>query len=1094
MEKKYTSKRNWALLFSFGFTFAAWTQVNYVIQTGNFTQNARTVNTNANYFAGSYNNGGAEVGFYANGSGGGYTGDPGVASFQTFTTNGIGSGTARPLQVGDQFVITCYVGNSSSFFNNSNAGISFNGGTASGSFADFSNLQRAKFQINRNGNWFSAASTNGAGFGTPGADRTFTLKVTSTTTVNLTISGSNGATGFNLSMANSPDQSGSNIRSFAIWNQSSGGSNDMYWKNGSVTSTGTVELDQASGSATISGNITNGLEANSTSTVKVNSLIKTGGGTIVLTGDNTYTGNTDVEGGTLQLSGSGKIGTNSAVRISSGAVLNLNGVNTTVGSISERGSGNGGTINLGSATLTVSGGWSGTRYQNGISGTGGLIKQGTGVLDLYGTQSFTGPLSVQGGTVISASNLASSLVTVENGATFSLRPSDNISLSSLTIKSGGTLNIPAGRTLTINGTLTIEPGANITINSTGIIAYGTNGKLLISNGTNYTLNDTVFPSTNGPKDFEINVSGTVDLHSSKSLSGDLTLTSGTLNLGNFTLNRASSGGVLTMLASTTLIIGSTNSLPTNYASHAFNASSTVNYNGTNQTVATLSGSAQYGNIILSGSGNKVLGGNVAVANDLTVQTGVALTVASGQNLTVTDQLINSGGTVTLQNNANLIQGGTTNTNSGAITVNRDSFSLKRLDYTLWSAPVAAQNLLAFSPLTMANRFYTYNPSSNQYNAITPSSNNFATGVGYLIRMPDNHPTSPTVWTGQFSGVPNNGDVTISVTNNTYNAVGNPYPSTIDADDFINDNNLTEALYFWRKTNGDPGSAYATYTLAGGAGTGPSDSNAQVPNGIIQVGQGFIARSTSTSLVFNNGMRVANNANQFFRSASETEQNRIRVQTTGPNGFYGEVLVNYMTGATNGIDAALDGKYINDSEDALFTIVETEPYVIQARALPFDVSDVVPLGFKTTQNGTFTFDMTQNDGLFESDYQVFLNDKLLNVVHPFAEGAYSFVSNAGTFNERFELIFEEGALSVNHPKATKEDVIVFQQNGNWQIQSLNTPLQSIEIVEVTGKQLLFKTGLTQTQESIFLTVNAPQLLLVKIGLQNGQTLFKKIVIN
>lgn len=95
---------------------AAKAQVTYTIQTGNFTTNALTVNTNSNYFAGTSNNTSSEVSFYANGSGSGWTGDPGVASFQTFTTNGIGNGTPRPLKVGDQFSITCYVGNSSDFF------------------------------------------------------------------------------------------------------------------------------------------------------------------------------------------------------------------------------------------------------------------------------------------------------------------------------------------------------------------------------------------------------------------------------------------------------------------------------------------------------------------------------------------------------------------------------------------------------------------------------------------------------------------------------------------------------------------------------------------------------------------------------------------------------------------------------------------------------------------------------------------------------------------------------------------------------------------------------------------------------------------
>ena len=57
----------------------------YTIQTSNFDA-SHTTNTNSNYFAGAYNNNGSEIGTYANGSGGGYTGDPGVSIFRALTT------------------------------------------------------------------------------------------------------------------------------------------------------------------------------------------------------------------------------------------------------------------------------------------------------------------------------------------------------------------------------------------------------------------------------------------------------------------------------------------------------------------------------------------------------------------------------------------------------------------------------------------------------------------------------------------------------------------------------------------------------------------------------------------------------------------------------------------------------------------------------------------------------------------------------------------------------------------------------------------------------------------------------------------------
>ncbi|RAR46993.1 T9SS sorting signal type C domain-containing protein [Flavobacterium lacus] len=480
------------------------------------------------------------------------------------------------------------------------------------------------------------------------------------------------------------------------------------------------------------------------------------------------------------------------------------------------------------------------------------------------------------------------------------------------------------------------------------------------------------------------------------------------------------------------------------------------------------------------------------ACSLTINNNAIVTIPAGNNVILNGALTVDSGSFTLENNANLIQSGTTNDNLGDVTVFRNSSSLFRLDYTLWSSPVAGQNLLAFSPNTLANRFYTYNSGTNNYSPIVPSTNDFAAGVGYLIRMPDNHPTTTaTLWSGQFNGVPNNGNVSVSVANDTYNAVGNPYPSTIDADDFINANSLTEALYFWRKTNGASGSAYATYTLAGGVGTDSSDSSSQVPNGIIQVGQGFIVKSTSTTINFDNTMRIGDNGNQFFRNSSEIENNRIRLTATGANGFYSQVLVNYRSEATDAYDAALDGRYINDSDTAFYTLLDQEPFVIQARALPFEQTDVVNLGFQTTTAGTFTLTLNEKDGVFAANSTIFIKDNALGIWHNITESPYEFVSEVGTFSARLELVYQE-PLSVIESAVTANHFIVVKENNGLTVRSVNEAIATVTVFDLSGRQIASSQNNSSTSVTVPLGTTQTQVLLLQVVTQDGLVVSKKVV--
>ena len=415
-----------------------------------------------------------------------------------------------------------------------------------------------------------------------------------------------------------------------------------------------------------------------------------------------------------------------------------------------------------------------------------------------------------------------------------------------------------------------------------------------------------------------------------------------------------------------------------------------------------------------------------------------------------------------------------------------------LDYVIWSAPVAGQQLQSFSPATLAARFLTYNPTTNQYNAVpTPSAVNFSTGTGYLIRMPNNHPTTPTIWEGQFQGVPNNGDYNLAVANNTYNAIGNPYPSTLNANTFITVNNITEALYFWRKTNNAATTSYATYTTAGGTANAGGLSFA-VPNETIQVGQGFIAKSTSTTIAFTNAMRSANNGNQFFKS-KEIERNRIWLNLSKETVSVNQMMIAYMTGATAGIDAAIDGKYFNDNKIALTSNLNNEEYVIQGRGLPFDTADTVALAFKTNATGIFSIAIDAVDGLFANNQNIFLKDKTTNTLHDLKKEAYTFTSEIGTFNDRFEIVFKNSAsLGIETPENIANAIMVYKQNGALHIEAGKTILKNVRLYDLRGRQLYEQKNLNATATSIKDFAVAKQTVLVQITTTENKVITKKVL--
>lgn len=132
-------------------------------------------------------------------------------------------------------------------------------------------------------------------------------------------------------------------------------------------------------------------------------LTKQGAGTLVLSGINTYTGGTTVNGGTLQMAAGAALAPNGALTINSGT-FDLNNNNMTIGPLS----GTGGTLALGSGTLTVNTVGNST-LASVVTGSGGLNVQGSGSLALTGANTFTGGTAISSGRLAVNGNLTSNV-------------------------------------------------------------------------------------------------------------------------------------------------------------------------------------------------------------------------------------------------------------------------------------------------------------------------------------------------------------------------------------------------------------------------------------------------------------------------------------------------------------------------------------------------------------------------------------------------------------------------------------------------------------------------------------------------------------
>ncbi|WP_179353417.1 T9SS type A sorting domain-containing protein [Winogradskyella vidalii] len=449
------------------------------------------------------------------------------------------------------------------------------------------------------------------------------------------------------------------------------------------------------------------------------------------------------------------------------------------------------------------------------------------------------------------------------------------------------------------------------------------------------------------------------------------------------------------------------------------------------------------------------------------------------------------GTFTLEDDASLIQINDVE-NSGKIKVKRalSGSEINPYDYVYWASPVTAFNISGISNTPTYQ--WDVNASNNDTgvgNWVSAASTIMTPGEGYIVRVANSQLSG---FTTEFYGEPNNGPLSINVeksseydtmdyNDSSWNLIGNPYPSAIDAETFLTANTILEGrVDIWTHDTGlfdvtgaddafyddfgvNYGDQYITFNSTGTSTPDPSNTF----NGKIASGQAFFVRvdddapysDSGYPVDFTNAMRhdsiVAYDNNQFFRGISEEmvtlEKQLVWLSLSNENDHAISTLIGYVDGATEGKDRLYDA-YTNNEDFNLYSLIsEDEKLVIQGLPLPFVETNTVPLGFELEQEGIYTIAIAHLEGsLFEEQEQaIYLEDTYTNEIHDLRAAPYTFTGEAGEFNDRFILRYTASALSVTEVSAS--DAFAYINNSMLYVKSSQT-IKSIEIYDMSGKQI------------------------------------------
>ncbi len=624
-----------------------------------------------------------------------------------------------------------------------------------------------------------------------------------------------------------------------------------------------------------------------------------------------------------------------------------------------------------------------------------------------------------------------------------------------------------------------------------------------------------------------------DINNVLEIHGNLTITNGKLDMDDN--NNSTADGKIFLYGNWN------NSLEARF----LQGNGTVDFVGTNPQNIICNAAAEtevFYNLILDNNfTTNNFNSDIIAQGQLELTTGKTLLIKANHYASITKNIINNG-QITVEHNGSLAQlenvSADNNSGAGTYIVHKTTKPYVMYDYTYWSSPIKSANIntvYSASPLNYIYRFNTQNfsdeHSGNGFPQTTGTADSFddtdndwehdngvmTRGKGYIVMgegatFPVQPPSlATTTQSVVFNGKVNNGLVNMNVYldefnttngsgnsfNKNDNLIGNPYPSAIDAAQFLSTNtNLGGTLYFWTHdtaistgltgpdlynfTNDD----YAIWNTSGGVA---AHVGSPTPTGFIASGQGFFVTATQNEVIhFNNDMRVATNNNLFFRP-----KNRVWLNLTNSRGLFRQILIGFFENATNGEDRLYDGLRIeNGNNYDFYSLLNNKKMAIQGLA-PLTENEIIPIGVEIIEAGTFKITIDHIEGELE-DVNIYIKDKLLHTTHRLNQAAYNFTTNTlGNINDRFEIVFSRNALQNEDISTNNVDVIIANTNRELQMYLTNNKvIKQVSIYNTIGQLLVKDNPNTANYSTSKIDTNT--ILWIQIETLDNQIIHKKFL--
>jgi len=533
------------------------------------------------------------------------------------------------------------------------------------------------------------------------------------------------------------------------------------------------------------------------------------------------------------------------------------------------------------------------------------------------------------------------------------------------------------------------------------------------------------------------------------------------------------------------------------------------YDGTSWSPSNPNGAATASDDIVITSGNASISSDTAI-NSVTVYPGAALTVDASTTLTVTDAVALESSSTSY---SSLILDGAI---SGTIEYERHVNGNAGLgdtnaigDNDLVTPPLSGQTFGAFAD---ANSNLLSNPGDatekafaifdkttgdyENYNTTANASTQLTAGTGYRAA------TSNTA-TLVFTGSAHTGDITMHIDHSgpsyqEWNLIGNPYPSYLDVDAFLNyevDTGIKNIDLL--------GDTSGIYGYDGNAENGWDIINLANASGrLLTPGQGFLvgadaANVASYDLEFTTSMRTTGTSDDFIAGRDANTLTYLKLNASTASESYTTQFY-FNAAATQGLDAGYDATIWGGTAPnfALFShLIEDNnglPMALQALDVT-DLSNVtIPLGVNANQGEQLTFSI--NASTLPSTVNVYLEDNVANTSTLLNTTDYILSPNTALHGTgRFYLRVSNSTLStIDH---TLEHLSIYTHKTDKSIVVAGQLLAptTATIYDVQGR-LVVSTLLQSTERSQAIDVSALNTGIYVVKLHNAsQNKTQKVII-